>query len=908
MEHAGELVTKEALYEVVWQAEGIAVGDDAITTCIYEIRQALGEETKVPHYIETRPKYGYCFIGPIATAGPINSQQSPVTDQQSQPTSNFQPPVADAQPSALNFQDFRPPAPSTQPPTPPLVGREAELAQLQQHLEKALSGERQLVFVTGEAGIGKTSLVRVFLRQIAASDNIAIGRGQCIEHYGPGEAYLPVLEALGRLCRDPRGAFLVEWMKQYLPTWLVQIPALLSPTDREELQYKVQGATRGRMLREMSEGIEMLTQQFPFVLVLEDLHWSDASTLDLLASIARRQESARLLVIGTCRPEEGLMEGHPLRAMTQELRGHELCQDLALTSLSETAVAEYLEQCFPASALPTRLPEILHRRTGGNPLFLVAVVDDLRKRGVIAQTDGNWGVQGEIDNVAAETPENIRQLISKQIERLNPEERRLLQAASLAGFEFSTAAVAAAAEVSVAEVEERCAVLAQRQHFVQQAGLSEWPDGTREARYRFRHAVYQYLWSERVTPYQRPQLHQKIGERLEAAYGSRTSEIAAELAVHFEQGRDYEKAVRYLQRAGQNATRRSAHVEASGHFAKGLELLQVLPNIPRRSQQELELQIALGTALMLVKGYGSPDAARAYARARELCQQIGETPQLLSVQQGLARFYTMRAEYQTARELTEQLLTQAQRLGHQKSLLEGRQMLGLLLFHLGELEPAHAQFEQALSLSFSHKQRDPAASSNPDPIITCLAVQPLTWWLLGYPERALQSIQEGLNLVRERGNPHSLAFVLSFALALHHYYRDRAVVQARAEELQELATTQDFALWSTQGAYWLGWVHSEQGEGKAGLAQLQQALTAWQATGAELGLPFYLSGLVRAYGKVGRASDGLRIVVEALERVERTGERFWEAELWRLKGELLLQQSDVQSVKPGRGGGKVKST
>ncbi len=872
------LVTHDELFKAVWPDTVVSRG--VVKVCLYRIRQVLGDTTKTPQFIKNVPRRGYQFIAVVSSSQqPAASGQEEVRDWKLE-TSSPSPQASSLKPQVSSF-----------------VGREAELAQLHKWLDKALGGERQLVFVTGEPGIGKTTVVSAFLERVTARGGVAIGRGQCIEHYGPGEAYLPVLEALGRLCREPGGSRLIDWLRQHAPTWLVQMPAFLTATDFEALQRKVQGATRERMLREMLEAVEVLTERQPVVLVLEDLHWSDVSTLELLAALARRQERARLLVIGTYRPMEMLSKGHPLNEVMQELHVHHLCAELALGLLSEAEVAEYLRTRFPLNTLPASFAQALHQRTEGNPLFLVNVVDDLAAQEVIAQGEEGWTLQGGIAAIEGQVPESIRHLIAKQSARLLPAEQRILQVASVAGMEFSTAAVAAALEADEAEVEEWCAGLAARQHFLRRMGVSQWPDGTVAELYGFLHALYQHLWHERVGMGRRRLLHLRIGERQEAAYGNRAGEIAAELAVHFEEGKDYRRAVRYLQQAAENAIRRYAHQEAVAYLTKSLKLLSTLPDTPERTQQELSLQTALGPVLMIAKGYGAPDVVHAYARARELCQQVGETPQLRFVLQGLGRFYTMRAEYPTARELTEQLLNLAQRLHDKKRLLDGHQALGLILFHLGEPEPARAHFAQALALYGPREQHAPAVVPySPDLLITCLAVEPLALWLLGYPEQAVQHSLKGLSLVRELGRPYSLAFVLSFAAWLHHCYRDWAAVRAQAEELLGLATAQDFPLWVTQGRYWQGWLRSEQGEQDAGLVQLQQALTAWQATGAELGLPFYLSGLARAYGKRDQVEEGLNVLADALARVNRTGERFWEAELYRLKGELTLQQSSVQSL------------
>lgn len=401
------------------------------------------------------------------------------------------------------------------------------------------------------------------------------------------------------------------------------------------MQREVQGATRERMLREMVTLLEVLTVETPLVLVLEDLHWSDPSALDLLALVARRREPAQLLIIGTYRPSELLAKDHPLRTVVQELQAHHLCARLTLQSLSETAVEQYLVQRFPVQVFPTRLVQVLHQRTGGNPLFLVNLVDDLVTHGILTDGEGGWMLQGDIETLVQQVPESSRQLITVQIGRVSPATQQTLAAASVAGAVFSVAAVAAAVEAPIPVVETQCEDVVRQQLFLQRAGIETWPDGTTAARYGFRHALYQELWHEQGTVTQRQEWHQRIGLRKELAYNGRAPEIAAELTVHFEQGRDYPRAVQYLQQAAQNALRRSANIEAIQYLTKALEVLETLPDTPERTQQELNLQITLGVPLQATKGFASPEVERTYARAQELCQQVGETLQLFRVLSGL---------------------------------------------------------------------------------------------------------------------------------------------------------------------------------------------------------------------------------------------------------------------------------
>lgn len=531
VERAGQVVTKDELFAAVWPET--VVSDAALTSCIQELRQALRDNAKSPRYIATVHRRGFQFIGTVA------SSQHSVANRK-RPANISQLATGDRQ------------------LTTPIVGREPELAQLHGWLEKALHGERQLIFVTGEPGIGKTTVVEAFLARIARGHEheheVWIGRGQCVEHYGVGEAYLPVLEALGRLCREEDGKDVIALLRQQAPSWLVQMPALLSTAELEELQRRTAGVTRERMLRELAEALEALTAERALILRLEDLHWSDYSTLDLLSVLARRQEAAQLLILGTYRPVEVLTRDHPLKGVKQELQLHRQCEELALDFLSEAAVTEYLIQRFNIGETGRspfqRLAHLIHQRTDGNALFMVNVVNDLVAQGVLTKTNGEWELRREVRERTLGTPVSLRQLIEQQIERVRPEEREVLEAASVAGAEFSAAAVAAGAEQPPETVEAQCEALVRREQFLCVRGMSEWPDGTVATRYQFLHALYQEVLYERIPAARRSRLHRLIGERTEAAYGDQAKEIAAELALHFEQGRDYRKAVRYLAASG----------------------------------------------------------------------------------------------------------------------------------------------------------------------------------------------------------------------------------------------------------------------------------------------------------------------------------------------------------------------
>jgi predicted ATPase len=418
-------------------------------------------------------------------------------------------------------------------------------------------------------------------------------RGQCVEQYGVGEPYLPVLEALGRLCQASETKQVIPVLRQYAPTWLLQLPGVVDSEEEERLQRLLQGATQDRMLREMAAFMEALTAERILVLVLEDLHWSDASTLSLLAYLARRREAARVMIVGTYRPAEVMRRKHSLRSIVQELAQSGHCQELPLAGLSEHAVSEYVTRRFPGEILPTSVSKTVYRYTEGNPLFVVNVVEYLIFQGSIAQRTGGGELQQQLSQLQRSVPDTLRHLIEEQLDRLSAEEQRLLEVGSVAGVEFSATLVAAGLEEDLITVEERCATLARHQLFLETIGMTVGQERRSASRYRFLHSLYHRLVYERLSTARRRQLHLSIGEHKERAYGERAAAVAGELAVHFEEGRDYPRAVQYLTLAAQTAMQRQAPEEAFLHLHQAQELLATLPASPKLRKQLSDVQRAL---------------------------------------------------------------------------------------------------------------------------------------------------------------------------------------------------------------------------------------------------------------------------------------------------------------------------
>jgi predicted ATPase len=384
------------------------------------------------------------------------------------------------------------------------------------------------------------------------------------------------------------------------------------------------------MLREIADALDVLTAETPLVVVLEDLQWSDCPTVEALAYVAQRRAPARLLVLGTYRPVDTVTQQHPLRRMVQDLCGRGQAMELRLELLTSEDVMAYLTERL-GGVVSTRLGAVVYERTEGNALFLVNIVEHLVGQGVVVCRAGQWTLRDGAEAKVASLPEGLRQLLVQRLEDLPTEERRVLEAASVAGKQFTAAAVAAGTHYPLEDVEARCEALAAQQHFLDGIGLREWPDGTRSGRYQFTHALYRQVLYEGLGTVRCQHMHRRIGLRLEAGYGAQAGEIAARLVVHFERGGEIPRAVHYWQHVGDNAARRNVHAEAIAALKKGLALLATVPESPEQTRQELALQLVVGELLRATQGLSSPEVAAAYTRAYTLCQRAGETSQLARI-------------------------------------------------------------------------------------------------------------------------------------------------------------------------------------------------------------------------------------------------------------------------------------
>ena len=649
----------------------------------------------------------------------------------------------------------RPAAGEASTVTRPTVGRDRERASLWAGFESAAEGRGLLLCVTGEPGLGKTTLVEDFLAELAAGDRPhGLARGRCSERLAGTEAYLPFLEALDSLIQGTGGAAAAQVMKVVAPTWYVQLAPLAAedPALARVLE-EAKGASQERRKRELGVFLDEASRRRPLVVFLDDVHWADPSSVDLLAYLGSKCAGLRLLLVLTYRPSDLLRSQHPFGPVKLELQGQGVCREISLPFLSRDDFDRYLALAFAGHQFPGELAAVLHARTEGNPLFMVDLLRYLRDRGVIVQDDGRWALVRAVPDLQRELPESVRGMIQRKVDRLSTSDRHLLMAASVQGPEFDSAVVAQLLGREPADVEERLDVLERVHYLVRLVREQEFPDGALTVRYGFVHVLYQNALYAALQPTRKAAWSAAAARALVGHYGEKSAGLAAELAMLFEAARDHERATDYYLAAAENAARIFAHHEAVALARRGLALIQTLPDTPERARRELPLQVTLGMQLQIAQGFAAPEAERIYARAHVLCEHMQEAPRLFPVLWGLWMYYEVRGEPGKSRELAERLFTLAQRAQDPAQLLQARQALAITSLCLGDPAATREHMEQGVALYDPKRHSSHTYLYGQDPGVGCLAFGAVALWLLGYPDQAVQRSREAIALAGSRANP-----------------------------------------------------------------------------------------------------------------------------------------------------------
>jgi len=866
VERPGRLVRHEEILDAVWA--DAAVTPNTLNTSIRELRKALGDDARAPRYIETVHRRGFRFVGEFGHANETASEASPRLSG----------------------------------PAPPLVtrgslhGRSDALAELEARLAEARAGRRQIAFVTGEVGIGKTSLLRTFVQQQAAQQtggDLRIAWGQSVRQHGECEAYRPVLDALDRLLRSEDRESLRVALRQFAPTWLLQLPWLLEPSESEDLRRELAGVSAARMLREFCVATEALASDPVLVLVLEDLHWSDAATVDLIGALAERSDPARLLLLGSYRPVDAAVREHPIAPLRRALQQRGAASELSLDPLPGTAVESYLCERFGWQEAPAGLAFLIEDHADGNALFMVTLTNYLVSKQLLRCSGGAWSLAVPPESLVAAAPESLREIVEEQLDMLTFEERDLLDVASVAGESFAVQSLAAGLGVEAESLEVTCSRLSQRGQFIEEQWETHWPDGTLGCRFGFQHSTFRHVTYSKIPSARRRQLHLKIAERMEVGHASAPEGPSAEIAAHFEEAGDRLRAVTHLAKAATSAQQRFAHREATATLRWAVGLLEETPGSRDRDRREFELRSEL-TRTIATLGYQDPEVGENLDRCLALSRRLGDTRAEAFTLARLARRDRFLSDYGAARATLDRLRQIAPSLGSPAIQADVDFNLAHLYLIAGELDRAEEAFEAARTTEVDIAEALEHAMIHPQAL--ALAVGAVCTWLRGFPADARQQAEDALRELEEGGHRPSTA---AGYLARGEVGR----LTGRADKVRE--ALEGFASEAERSKLVFriptlcalqGWLLLEEGRTEVAVDHLCEGLAELRSPGTNFWTSSIHAVLAEALLAKGDVQSGLRASEEALEYCAKIEERVWEADLRRLRGELLLLQGRTEAA------------
>jgi DNA-binding winged helix-turn-helix (wHTH) protein/tetratricopeptide (TPR) repeat protein len=834
----GVLVTKNALLDAVWGHQHVS--ESVLKTTISQVRAALADDASSPRYIETASRLGYRFIAD----GPAPVIEAPPRDNGGGLPETF-------------------------------IGRRAAMTRLQEGWKRAVAGQRQLCWVAGDAGVGKSTLLETFTRLSGAA---AIAQGQCVEQYGSGEPYLPVLQALGDLARAyPE---LGVAMRTAAPTWLLQLPWLVGEQERAALARELVGVSQERMVREFHELVARFTQKQPLLLVIEDLHWSDEATLRLLNHFARQRVPARVMCLASFRLTQVIAEGHPLQALRQELKLQRLCEEIVLDPFSETEVQEYLRGRMPQVDNESFVRRV-HAHTDGLPLFVVNVVDAL-----VGQEAAPAAANSPLP-----VPEDLTGAVETRIGKLPPELVVLLEAAAVCGVEFRAGAVAEVLGRDLSVVIDQCDRLAQKHFWLRHTSTVDLADGSLDARYVFRHAIYRHVFYQRIGVAQRVQLHRRVAQAL-AAGSTRGAPVApGELALHHELGREPAAALRAYSMAAQGALRAFSPTQAFDLCEHARSLLQQVPEGPERLVLELGIESARGIAAAQVQGVGSDEPRAIFERVRELCRVLPQHPARALLLNGYGASLFSRGEFVKLQQLADEL-----------DRLEGPDKAPLsvmtALFRAGaaaargECRVATEGWLKAISLCESITDRSGFQAFVVDPEAGIRANSVRTLYERGLFDQARQQSNRAVAIGETLGQPLAQSLARWRAGMLEVRLGNPAKVIEHAVAIEQIVAKTTVSQADGPSRYLRGWAMAQQGNPRDGLERIRDGLARHLRIGMISSSTEVMGYAADALLLAGDLDGAAQELDAAFARAEEIGEKYYLPILLMLRARLAQARGD----------------
>ena len=851
------VVSKIELLDEVWPDR--FVSESALTSRLQAARKACGDTGRDQKVIRTKHGRGYRFVADVVeygtdtetrehAAGPVREVSSPVYG---------------------------------------IVGRVIELELVDRAAADALGGAGRTIFVGGEAGMGKTTLVDTALERADPATGLRILRAQFRPHRRQPEPYVALLDALSRFGRE-HGDDVVAVLDRVAPMWLMQLPSLQEPDRLEVLERRVLGGTHERMLREGVELLEQLAGTAPLVVVIEDAHWADPASIELVEWLAGRAHESPMLVVVTYRPGEEA--SGDLDALVARLSMARAVESMMLAPLDEPSVGQVIVDQLDAGGVDDEVVGLLAERAGGNPLFVNEQVASWLRDGVIEVIGEQVRATNGHESLHGAVPEGIRQLIERSLERMDDADVAVLEVGSVVGREFPAFAVAAAFDTPIHDVEDRLGGLARRGSFLNAVGDDSWPDGTISTVFRLSHDLHHQVLYDRIAASRRARLHQMVGERLESAYASRTDEHVTTLLRHFESSGDLDRSIDYLKRTGELAVARSSHAGAIEPLTSALELLERQPAGRDRDEREVDIRTTLGPALVATMGWRQPEVQANYERALTLACDLDADPERFIVRYGLAVVHELRGEYNRSEELLDAQMADGIELG-----VETRELLACSTFHQGAHQRSLEHAVAAVDLWDPETHSIYMARYGEHPGVSSSTWGALSAWYLGRPALSMEMAERAVDWGADNEYALTTAYI---QMAFLRQYRDEAdQCRTWAEKTVAVAREQGFPFREAQGRILSGWSSAAEGDAVDGRARIERGIERYRQTGARMDEPYYLGLRADAELRGGDPDAALASIDEAEQIIERTTRSFfYEPELYRLRALALL----------ARGGGAAR--
>lgn len=828
----------------------------------------------------------------------------------------------------------------TKAPVPFCVAREGRLSQMYSCLAGALAGHGHVVFVTGEAGTGKTTLIGEFLRRALDDEaELIAAYGGCDAYAGIGDAYQPFRALTAMLT----GAVEEPWASGLITQDQARRLWALAREAAEDLVYHHRGligsfvdsralaerigiwrrraeadsrvglplsaidvvSNQAHLFEQYFDWLRRIADRHPLLLVLEDLHWADTSSIGLLFFLGRQIRHQRILIVCSYRPEEIELASSDRALLLDEVRDELRLLygevEIGLDRYAEEEGLRFVEAVLDAT--PNRLGEAFRRQlyaqSRGHPLFTVELLRELRERGQLVVDTQGYLIEGQ-DIVWDTLPTRVEGVIAKRLGRLDSELLDTLAAASVEGEQFTAEVVAAVRSLDMRELVPKLSGDLAKRHRLIQATSTQRLNGQRLSHYRFSHNLFQQYLYRSLDTVERAYLHERVAVALEDLFTSRPGELAVragQLARHFEAAQMPDRAVKYWEQAGKAAVRVSANDEAVANFRRALELLQTMPAGQARAERELELRLSLGVPLAAVRGYSHREVARLYASARRLCSHTGRTEKQFPALYGLWRYHLVRAHMRPATNMAEELLRLAKLSDDRELLLEAERAVGVAGFHRGTQVEARTHLERGLALYNRESDRTHFHLFGHDPAVSCYSYLALSLWLLGFPQQALATSSKGVELSTRL--EHSFSLIHSYlngAAEVLTMRREHEAARESAQRALTLANKHRYPQWQGFAQILLGSAMSALAQTTAGIAMMEEGLKTLDSINMKAHRVFFLACLAEGYARAGQIAPMKEVLSLALSVATAGGEHAWLAEVHRLQGEAARMEGADSAI------------